>query len=106
MPVAGVIVWAAVGLIGLFLPFRTAVFVLVFGTGAILPIAMLIARIRHEELLSNSNPLAKLMGACVFKFLIPACAFAVVAAYGLAIFGMATRRIVDHPVRAEASGAV
>jgi hypothetical protein len=39
---------------------------LLFGTGAIFPLAMLIATIRGEQLLSNKNPLAQLLGACVF----------------------------------------
>lgn len=161
MPVAGAIVWTVIGLIGLYLPFRTAVLVLAFGTGAIFPLAMLIARVRREELLSRTNPLARLMGACVFMVnllwgvhiplllhapqfvplslgiglglhwvvyswivghpigyvhaavrtaglvlvwfafpahLIPACAFAVVAAYCLSIAVMACRHLPDHPL--------
>ena len=66
MPIAGAIVWSAVGLLGLLLPQRVAIYALLFGTGAIFPLAMAIAALRGEQLLSNSNPLAKLMGACVF----------------------------------------
>lgn len=156
MPIAAAIVWTVVGLVGLYLPFQNAVFVLAFGTGAIFPLAMLIAKLRNEILLSSTNPLAKLMGACVimvnllwglhiplllyapqfvplslgiglglhwvvyswiirhpigyihaivrtlslalvwFMFpthLIPACALAVVAAYCLSIFFMASRSV-------------
>ena len=66
MPIAGAIVWIIVGLVGLYLPFKTAILVLVFGTGAILPIALIVSKLRNEELLSSSNPLSKLIGACVF----------------------------------------
>jgi hypothetical protein len=66
MPIAGAIVWASVGVLGLLLPQRIAIYALLFGTGAIFPLAMAIAALRGEQLLSNSNPLAKLMGACVF----------------------------------------
>ena len=40
--------------------------VLMFGTGAIFPLALLVARLRGEQLIENTNPLARLMGACVF----------------------------------------
>lgn len=65
MPIAGLIVWSAVAVLGAFLPLKTGVLALVFATGAIFPIAMMIARFRGEELANNSNPLAKLMGTCV-----------------------------------------
>lgn len=65
LPIAGVIVWALVAAFGAAFPFKTSVFALVFSTGAIFPLALLIARLRHEELLSSRNPLAKLMGTCV-----------------------------------------
>jgi len=65
MPLAGALVWAFVGLVSLRLSFHSAVYVLLFSTGAILPIAMLIARLRKESLLSSANPLATLMGLCV-----------------------------------------
>jgi hypothetical protein len=66
MPIAGAAVWAAVGVLGFFLPQQLAIYVLLFGTGAIFPLAMLIATIRGEQILSNTNPLAQLLGACVF----------------------------------------
>jgi hypothetical protein len=65
MPMAGAIVWAVIGVLGLVLPQRLAIFALLFGTGAIFPIAMAIASARGEQLITNTNPLAKLMGACV-----------------------------------------
>lgn len=65
MPIGGLIVWSAVAVLGAFLPLKTGVLALVFATGAIFPIAMVIARIRGEQLIDNPNPLAKLMGTCV-----------------------------------------
>lgn len=65
MPAAGLVVWAAIGILSLFLRPGAAVYALVFGTGAIFPVALLIAKWRGEELVNNTNPLAKLMGVCV-----------------------------------------
>lgn len=65
MPLAGAIVWSFVGLVSLKFSFHSSIYILLFSTGAILPIAMVIARFRKEDLLSSNNPLAKLMGLCV-----------------------------------------
>lgn len=65
MPVAGAIVWAAIGLASLRFPESISVYILLFATGAIFPIALIIASIRKEVLLSSKNPFAKLMGMCV-----------------------------------------
>jgi hypothetical protein len=65
LPIAGLLVWSGIAVLGLALPQKQSVFVLAFGTGAIFPIALLIARLRGEELISNKNLLAGLMGACV-----------------------------------------
>ena len=65
MPIAGALVWAVIGFLGVFLPPKAATLALVFGTGAIFPLALVIARVRREQLISNTNPLAKLMGMCV-----------------------------------------
>jgi hypothetical protein len=65
MPIAGVLVWLFVGLVSLKFNADIAIYVLLFSTGAILPIALVVARIRNEVLLSSKNPFAKLMGACV-----------------------------------------
>lgn len=66
MPIAGMIVWSAIAVLGVLLPPKSALLALVFGTGAIFPLAMAIARLRGEQLIDNPNPLAKLMGVCVF----------------------------------------
>ena len=65
LPIAGAVVWAVIAVCGFVLPQRLATYALLFGTGAIFPIAMGIAAARSEQLVSNTNPLAKLMGACV-----------------------------------------
>ncbi|MFC0253418.1 DUF7010 family protein [Massilia consociata] len=65
LPAAGLLVWCVVGVLGMILPPRAATFALVFATGAIFPLAMGIARLRGEQLIENTNPLAKLMFVCV-----------------------------------------
>ena len=61
LPIAGS-VWAAVGVAGLILPDRPATLFLLFATGAMLPVALVLARALGERLLGNTNPLATLMG--------------------------------------------
>jgi hypothetical protein len=65
MPIGGLIVWSVIGVLGAFLPLKAGVLAMVFATGAIFPIALMIARFRGEALTDNSNPLAKLMLTCV-----------------------------------------
>ncbi|HEX3839088.1 MAG TPA: hypothetical protein VHW25_19185 [Steroidobacteraceae bacterium] len=65
LPIAGLLVWSVIAALGLALPPKQSVLALVWGTGAIFPVALLIARIRCEELIFNKNQLAGLMGACV-----------------------------------------
>lgn len=65
MPLAGTIVWLFVGLVSLTIEFNNSVYFLLFATGAILPIALVIARFRNEALLASVNPLSKLMGLSV-----------------------------------------
>lgn len=65
MPIAGACVWFVIALLSIPLDERLGVLVLLFGSGVIFPVALLIARFRRENLLSSDNPLAKLMGLCV-----------------------------------------
>ena len=65
MPLAGTMVWLIVGLVSLKLEYKLSVYILLFATGAMLPIALVIARFRKEALLASVNPLSKLMGLCV-----------------------------------------
>jgi uncharacterized protein DUF7010 len=62
LPIAGALVWAAVALAGLILPERPATLFLLFATGAMFPVALVLARALGERLLGNTNPLAALMG--------------------------------------------
>lgn len=65
LPLAGATVWAAAGIVSLFVSPRIATFALILGTGVIFPVGLLFARILGERLLNNTNPLAKLMALCV-----------------------------------------
>jgi hypothetical protein len=65
MPIAGAIIWSFVALLSTQFDEKSAVYILLFATGGIFPIALVIAKIRHEDLVSSSNPLAKLMGLCI-----------------------------------------
>lgn len=65
LPIAGAVVWTIVGIAALFLPQRTANLVLLFGSGTMFPLAMLLSQPLGESLIGNTNPLAKLMGMSV-----------------------------------------
>ncbi len=65
MPIAGTIIWSIVALLSTQFDEKIAVYILLFATGGIFPIALIIAKIRNEDLVSSSNPLAKLMGLCI-----------------------------------------
>lgn len=65
LPIAGMIVWLAIAITGLFVSPRSSILVLLIGTGAIFPAAILIAKARGENLFAAANPLGKLMGLCV-----------------------------------------
>lgn len=65
MPLAGAIVWLCVGLVSLGFDFHISIYILLFSTGTIFPLALVIARLRKEVLISSPNPFAKLMGLSV-----------------------------------------
>jgi hypothetical protein len=65
MPIAGAIVWFTVAMLSTQFNERVGILILLFGSGAIFPIALLIARLRNEALISANNPLAKLIGLSV-----------------------------------------
>jgi hypothetical protein len=65
MPIAGMIAWSAIAVAGATLSFKAALLVMMATTGAIFPLALLIAKFRREDLVSRANPLSKLMGLCV-----------------------------------------
>lgn len=65
MPIAGAVVWAFIAFISTQFDTITSTYILIFATGAIFPIGLLVAKLRNEDLVSSKNPLAKLMGICV-----------------------------------------
>jgi len=65
MPIAGTIIWGLVGLLSTQFDENISTYILLFATGGIFPIALMVAKIRKENLVSSSNPLAKLMGLCI-----------------------------------------
>ncbi|WP_285380457.1 DUF7010 family protein [Massilia varians] len=109
LPIAGMLVWCIVGVLGIFLPPKAAILALVFATGAIFPLGMGIARLRGEQLLENANPLARLMGVCVLMvnllwavhipLLMRAPEFVPLSlGIGLGLHWMVYSWIIDHPL--------
>ena len=64
-PLAGAMVWFAIGITSLFVPKPLEVYVVLFGTGAIFPVALLVARITREQIFQPGNRFASLMGLSV-----------------------------------------
>jgi hypothetical protein len=109
MPFAGAIVWTAVGIAGSFLPDRQAAVVLLVGSGVIFPLALLLARQLHEDLLSRESPLARLMAAAVLMvnllwplhivlFLKDPSLLPLTLGVGLGLHWIVFGWIVQHPV--------
>lgn len=109
MPVAGALVWAAVGIAAWAVPSQLAVFILAFGTGAIFPIALLIAKIRKENLMGATNPLSRLIGLCILMVNLlwglhltllfgEYSYFPLSLGIGLGLHWVVFSWIVDHPV--------
>lgn len=65
MPLAGAFVWLVIAVFGYVLAENRAIVVMLFGTGLIFPNALLIAKLRRENLTDRSNPLSRLMGTSV-----------------------------------------
>jgi len=65
MPIAGAIYWLALAIVSTQVSERLGLLILLFGSGTIFPIALLIAKITKENVFSPNNPLAKLMGLSV-----------------------------------------
>lgn len=109
LPIAGAIVWTIAGIAALLLPERPATFVLLFGSGAIFPIGLAVARVLNEKLLSNTNPLSRLMGLCVLMVNLlwalhitllvnDAAYFPLSLGIGLGLHWIVFSWIVDHPL--------
>jgi hypothetical protein len=65
MPLAGACIWLVIAACGYALPENQATVVMLFGTGLIFPVALLIGKLRHENLTDRLNPLSRLMGLSV-----------------------------------------
>jgi len=60
-PIAGAIVWCVIGIVSLFLSTYQALLFMLFASGAIFPLALLVAKFRKEDVMSSENPLSKLL---------------------------------------------
>src|ERR1035441_2303452 len=109
MPAAGAIVWLVIGTCGYLLPENLATVVMLFGTGMIFPLALLIAKFRGENLMDRVNPLSRLMGLSVLMvnllwavhlpLLVGAPVyFPLSLGIGLGIHWIVYSWIIDHPV--------
>jgi hypothetical protein len=61
MPLAGTVFWSVVLVLSLLLPFKTVLLVMLFGSGAIFPLALLFAKWRNEDIFMKGHILGKLM---------------------------------------------
>lgn len=64
-PIAGALVWLVVGLASLVVPASIALYILLFATGAIFPLALLVAKITKQQVFPRRNPFGSLMGMAV-----------------------------------------
>lgn len=65
MPIAGAIYWFVIAVVSTQVPEKIGLLILLFGSGTIFPMALLIAKITKEQVFSSKNPLSKLMGMSV-----------------------------------------
>ena len=65
MPIAGAFVWLVLAVAGYVLLENQATVAMLFGTGLIFPLALLVGKVRGENLTGRINPLARLMGMSV-----------------------------------------
>ncbi|ACE86139.1 DUF7010 family protein [Cellvibrio japonicus] len=65
MPIAGAFYWLVIAVISTQAQDNIGLLALLFGSGTIFPIALLVSKITREEVFSSKNPLAKLMGLSV-----------------------------------------
>ncbi len=64
-PLAGAVVWSAISVGGTLLPAQAALGAVLFGTGLIFPLALLIARFTGQKVFQPGNRYATLMGMSV-----------------------------------------
>jgi hypothetical protein len=64
-PLAGALVWLALGIASLFVSRQASILLLLFGTGAIFPLALGLARLTGQQVFQPGNRFATLMGQSV-----------------------------------------
>ncbi len=64
-PLAGIVAWTVLGLASLFVPATTALYVMLFATGAIFPLALGIAALTGQQVFQRGNAFAALIGQSV-----------------------------------------
>ena len=98
MPLSGLILWSAAAVAGLFLSPRAFATAVLYGTGLIVPLAILIARVRgHDFFAGRDNPLTQLFLQSILF---------VAALYPIAIAGAAAKPLILVLYPAIAAGLV
>jgi hypothetical protein len=98
MPLSGLTLWTIAAVLGLFLPPRTFAYAVLWGTGLIFPLAVLIARARGNDFFAGrENPLTQLFLQSILF---------VVALYPIAIIGAAGKPLLLVLYPAIAAGLV
>lgn len=62
MPIAGTIAWSFAAVLSFILEYKLSLIALFICTGMIFPLAIGIGKLRGEKVISNQNPLSRLMG--------------------------------------------
>ncbi|MCY7294743.1 hypothetical protein HJG39_04770 [Alteromonas sp. a30] len=60
-PIAGALVWFIIGIVSTQLSTYYGLLFMLFASGAIFPLALLVAKIRKENVMASENPLSKLL---------------------------------------------
>ena len=109
MPIAGAIVWTIGAVAATQLDQPTAIQVLLSATGAIFPVALVLARVLKEKLVNNPSPFSRLMGLCILMVNLlwalhstlifkDASLVPLSLGIGLGLHWIVFSWIVDHPV--------
>jgi hypothetical protein len=61
MPLAGLVFWSVMLVLSFVLPYKTALMLMLFGSGCIFPLALLFAKWRNEDFFMKGHVLGKLM---------------------------------------------
>lgn len=98
MPLSGLALWSIATVAGLFLSPRAFAYAVLWGTGLIVPLAILIAKVRgHDFFAGRDNPLTQLFLQCILF---------VAALYPIAFIGAAGRPLLLVLYPAIAAGLI